>query len=462
MTEKISKHDLLAGINIICCLLGIGALTMPNSMAKAGLGYGIIAIISMTATNIYATILLTLCFFHVPAHVVTYTDLGEHVMGKMGKIMVQLSQFGTCLSLPIVFLILGGNDLLPQIFPNGPSETVWIVIMAVLILPVVLIRSFEEAYWVMILGALTTFFSIMIATVSSATTQPWNISEQTEVEFKNVISVFGALALAYGAAVIVPTIQREHPDPRNLPKVSLISMGSISILYLTIGILGYTQFGCVAPRNLLLSMNDGVPKRMAFVFMQIHIMIALAALLSPALFYVETKLLHIPASVSNAALLPRTSNEIESKDKTLLPPTSQNQIDPETDLKLNSNQITTQQRIQSAVFRISTVMVQAFLAVLTRKSFEPVGSFIGATGITTCCIVLPCLFYFKLFRHQMSMIHKILCVFVIITSLIVGSYSAGESFMQMVKDTKTSAMSSENLYPYCPASKNITVDVSKM
>lgn len=426
LNGKMSKHDVQAGVNIVCCLLGIGSLAMSHEFAKAGPVYGTIALLTMCGINIYATVVLSQCFLHVPNDILTFSDLGSYAFGTFGRIFVPVTHLGTCLLLPIAFLILGGSLLLPGIFQGvitlDPSY--WIVIMASVLMPVALIRTLDEAYWVMILGACTTILSIVFSLGDSAVEQPWN-HLPTNVEAKNVFSVFGTMSLAYGAAIIVPTIQREHPNPKSMPKVIVLSLGCMTLAYFTIAVLGNIQFGCKAPSNLLLSMSDGVLKRISFALMQIHVMIALAAALNPAMFYFERNMFQIQPEV-----LPK---QLETPVKDIRESLSSITSSVLCNRPLNGK-YSSHQKIQSFIFRTLVVAGLTLLAILFRGSFLDVVSFIGATTISGCCIVMPCAIYLKLFRHEMSKLHQIFCLAVILLATSVGLFTAYYSLITIIQN----------------------------
>ena len=234
MLFKPNKDDIAAGLNFACAVLGIGSLAMGRNFGRAGFWPGTIALMLMFSINLYSTVALSKCMRMTPAHVRTYGDLGEHVGGAFGRYAVIVTQFGTCLILPIAFLVLGGNTLLPYIFKIGAAN-VYIPLMAITLLPVVLIRTLKEAAWAALLGTAGAVFGDVFAVIDSMMTETVHHSEP-KLDIDNVLCVFGSMTMAFGGAVVVPAIQREHANPERMPTIVLFVLLIITLAYFFIGL----------------------------------------------------------------------------------------------------------------------------------------------------------------------------------------------------------------------------------
>lgn len=148
-----SREDLGAGFNYMCAVLGIGSLAMGRNFGRAGLLPASLALALMFLMNVFASTALSVAMLRAPADVTTFAELGQFACGKYGKMLVLVSQMGTCVLLPIAFLVLGGVTLLPTIFEEG-SPNVYMALMALTCLPVVLIRTLKEAAWAAVIGML--------------------------------------------------------------------------------------------------------------------------------------------------------------------------------------------------------------------------------------------------------------------------------------------------------------------
>ncbi|OQR82245.1 Amino Acid/Auxin Permease (AAAP) Family, partial [Thraustotheca clavata] len=202
--------------------------------------------------------------------------------------------------IPIVFLVLGGS-LLTTLFPDTYNATTWIVFMGLVLLPVCLIPTLKEGAGAAAAGCIGTLLADGIALyllVTNVNKVNDGLSTPTpDLSFKGVATVFGNLALAYGAGIVIPAIQREHSDPTRMPRIILVTMTVISLCFLTVSLTGVSVVGCQIPGNLLFAVSGtklgftasrgGVV--LAFLFMQLHITIAFAVIMFPA-FYIAERL----------------------------------------------------------------------------------------------------------------------------------------------------------------------------
>ncbi|KAF4324322.1 hypothetical protein BBO99_00001904 [Phytophthora kernoviae] len=301
-TPFFTLEDAKISFNVICCFCGIGSLSMPSNYARAGPIYGTIALALMAFVNIYATIALTKVMLVAPASVKTFTDVGDWVFGKTGRYLVMLSQLLVCLLLPCAFLVLG-STLLDVLFPDSFSQIFWIIFMAITVVPVCLIPTLKEASSVAFVGCLGT----VIADVIGVSILEWEMRghpsiPSPDITLHQTVTAFGNLALAYGAAVVIPDLQRQHSQPERMPRIILLSMGAGTVLFLAIAIAGYLAGGCQLSGNLLFSVVNTsdpysasalgfIPNRgaviMAYIFMHVHITIAFSTLSMPSFYMAE-------------------------------------------------------------------------------------------------------------------------------------------------------------------------------
>ncbi|EGZ22582.1 hypothetical protein PHYSODRAFT_492963, partial [Phytophthora sojae] len=242
--------------NVFCCVLGIGSLAMPSNYARAGPVYATIALGFMIFANTYAAIKLSRAMLAAPSSVKTYGDLGEWALGRWGRFSSVVSQMGVCVLVPIAFLILG-SSLLDVLFPVCFSQTFWIIFMALMVIPVCLIPTLKESAGMAFAGCMVT----AIADIIAVAILQWNMRghpsiPKPDVSVHQVLTCFGNLAVAYGAAIVIPDLQREHSQPQRMPRVLMISIVLISAFFFAIALAGYLAGGCQISGNVLYSIVD--------------------------------------------------------------------------------------------------------------------------------------------------------------------------------------------------------------
>ncbi|KAG3044747.1 hypothetical protein PC121_g21726 [Phytophthora cactorum] len=212
-----TMEDAKASFNLFCCVCGIGSLAMPSNYARAGPVFASIALAFMIFANTYATLKLSKVMLVAPSSVKTYGDLGEWALGKWGRFFTVVSQMGVCLLVPCAFLVLG-STLLDVLFPDSFSQIFWIIFMALMVIPVCLIPTLKESAGMAFAGCMGT----VIADIIAVSVLQWNMRghdsvPSPDVTLHQVLTCFGNLALAYGAAIVVPDLQREHSQPQRMP-----------------------------------------------------------------------------------------------------------------------------------------------------------------------------------------------------------------------------------------------------
>ncbi|GAB9477975.1 Amino acid/auxin permease, partial [Globisporangium polare] len=185
---------------------------------------------------------------------------------------------------PCAFLVLGGT-LLDSLFPDAFSTSVWIILMAIMVLPVCLIPTLKEGAGAAFAGCAGTLIadvigvSMLIHGMSGHPSVP-----APHLSFKQVATTFGNLSLAYGAGIVIPALQRQHSDPTRMPRIVFITVTLISCLFLALASTGYSAVGCQISGNLLFSIfpnavtglsrlgfrSDKGMAVLAYLFMQLH------------------------------------------------------------------------------------------------------------------------------------------------------------------------------------------------
>ncbi|KDO33638.1 hypothetical protein SPRG_01608 [Saprolegnia parasitica CBS 223.65] len=452
-------EDFKAAFSLFCSVCGVGSLGLPGNYARAGYFWASFGFFFMAAVNTYATWCIAKVMLVAPQTVFTFGDLAEWSMGKGGRYVTTLAQTVMCTLLPIVFLVLGGS-LLVVLFPMSFSQTTWIVLMGITLLPVCLIPTLKEGAGAAAAGCLGTIFADGIALYLLITNMqdvnPTGISPPgPEIGFEQVTTVFGNLALAYGAGIMIPTLLREHSEPERLPKLILITMFVICSFFLLVSILGVFSTGCQTPGNLLFSIAnpalgftaDRGFVILSFLFMQLHITIAFAVVIFPVFQIMERIFLkmHIYELDAPAA----SANDIETPaidavgtsfqdEKTLVV----NHIDPADAYKVPGAYF------KAATLRTIMVVLCVVVAVIWKDHLGALMDFVGASSSCTVCMILPIIFYNKTFWTTTSIAEKAVgAVFVLVTvflAIYVSINTGKELFAPQTKDASI-------LFPLCPA-----------
>uniref|UniRef100_H3H034 Amino acid transporter transmembrane domain-containing protein n=1 Tax=Phytophthora ramorum TaxID=164328 RepID=H3H034_PHYRM len=297
------------------------------------------------------------------------------------------------------------------------------------------------------------------------------------IKFSEAASSFGNLALAYSAAVLVPALQREHSQPERMPRVVATTMIFSACCFLIIGETSYSYVGCQIPGNLLFAINGTALNLdanrgavvLAYMFMQLHITIAMSVILNPVLYILERGIL----GMHKRPLLPPMDEEspafnvistpqghVGEKDGTPTVtgrPSITSMADAEHDLTpealLNEYHNSGPVVIMKYVtLRICVVVVLLVLAIIFKDHFMDFSDFVGAWAVSLACMILPIFFYLKVFWNRTPWYEKVIGAFIIVVCTGLGGYvtytTGHDLFLDIVSD-KT--------FPYCPSEYDMVV-----
>ncbi|KAI9985243.1 hypothetical protein PInf_004568 [Phytophthora infestans] len=465
-----TSEDLKISFNFFCTVYGIGTLGLPSNFARSGLTLAIIALLFMGFANICSCVAISRVMLAAPKTVKTYGDVGEWCCGSIGRYLVLFVQFGVCCLVPTAFLVLGGI-LLDGISPDAFDQQYWSIIMAAMLLPVILTPTLKEGAAAAFAGCVGTLLADAIAlgvlVNGIGSDHPAVISP--DFDFGQVASSFGNLALAYSAAVLVPALQREHSQPERMPRVVATTMAFTACLFLIIGVTAYSYVGCQIPGNLLfaiggtaldLNANRGAVV-LAYMFMQLHITIAMSVILNPVLYIAERGIL----GMHKRPVLSHVDEESPAFEVINTPshpkdhggPSVTSLADAEYDLSPdalveeyhNSGPLVTAKYM---ALRIAIVVILLIIAIIFKDHFVDFTDFVGAWAVSMACIILPIFFYLKVFWNHTPWYEKAIGAFIIVVCAGLGgyvTYTTGKNlFLDIVSD-KT--------FQYCPAGHDMVV-----
>ncbi|ETL29281.1 hypothetical protein, variant [Phytophthora nicotianae] len=467
-------EDFKIAFNVFCCVYGVGTLGMPGNFSRAGPLLAIIAMAFMAFANIYASVAICRVMLLAPKSVRTYGDLGAWAAGKWGHWLAVISQMASCLLVPCVFLVLGGS-LLNGLFPGAFSDTVWIILMALMCMPVCLIPTLKEGAGAAFAGCLGTIIAdvIGVAVVMHGMRGHPSVPAP-ELKFSQVAGVFGNLSLAYGAGVVIPALQRQHSEPKRMPRVVFFTITLISILFLVLASTAYSSVGCQITGNLLFSIYPDADTGLttlgfksswgavvlAYLFMQLHVTIAFSVLLNPPFYLAERILLGMhkkkEGDIENAITYADASTP--AKDSIANPSVNVSErrskmsyvsvADAENPHYGDEDAETAEYRganaIKYVLLRVAIIAVLVILSIVLKDHFSDLSDFVGASCLSLNSIILPIVFLLKKCWASIPMYEKIPAIAVVVVCSILGCYVTYTSGKTLFAPTD-----SDTEFPYC-------------
>ncbi|EQC37907.1 hypothetical protein SDRG_04925 [Saprolegnia diclina VS20] len=440
-------EDIKTGFSLFCVVCGIGTLSMPGNYARAGYAWATIATIFMASINVYASVCISKLMLVAPKNVKTLGDIGGWVFGLPGRISIVIGHMLVCTMAPIMFLVLGGT-ILTVLFPDSYDDTTWIILMGLSLLPICLVPTLKESAGQAAAGAIGIILAdaIAIYLLIANVDVPENVSPPSpELSLSGVTMVFGSLSLAYAAGIIIPSLQREHSEPARMPRVITVTLTIVSLFFLLVSILGDYKVGCQIPGNLLFAITGtklgfnasrgGVI--LAFLFMHLHIVIAFALVLFPAMFLCERIFLGL-----------HKQEPVDEKDAEM--------IDLETPKEGAAHQHEHEDGmaayaapgsyLKAAFVRTIVVALCVVIAIAFKDKFGDLLDFVGASATSTSCMILPMVFYLKTFWPSVKMPEKVFAIVSIIVTSILAVYVSIKTGINLFSPSDSAV-----IFPYCPA-----------
>ncbi|KAG2502351.1 hypothetical protein JM16_009710, partial [Phytophthora kernoviae] len=462
-----TMEDAKMAFNLFCCVYGIGTLGMPGNFSRAGPVIAILAMAFMAFANIYGSVAICRVMLLAPTSVRTYGDLGEWVMGKPGRYLCVAAQMGNCLLVPCVFLVLGGT-LLDGLFPDAFSTTTWSILMAITCLPVCLVPTLKEGAGAAFAGCMGTLIADIIGVGLVMHGMRGHPSIPTpDLNFKQVVGAFGNLSLAYGAGLVIPSLQRQHSDPTRMPRVVGATIAFTSCCFLVLATTAYSSVGCQIAGNILWTIypdsetglttlgfsSDWGAVVLAYLCMQVHITIAFSVLLNPAFYITEriilgmhkTPVIDVENNLPTYAEVSTPSDAVEEKQ--VVSHTSQrrsfisatgDEPDAEAAEYRGAN------AIKYITLRIVIVVILVIASIVLKDHFSDLADFAGASCITLHSIILPIVFLLKKKWNELPMWEKVPALIVTVVCFCLGcyvTYTNGENLFAPSDD--------DTAFPFC-------------
>ncbi|KAG2788928.1 hypothetical protein Pcac1_g2158 [Phytophthora cactorum] len=295
-----------------------------------------------------------------------------------------------------------------------------------------------------------------------------------DLKFSQVAGVFGNLSLAYGAGVVIPALQRQHSDPKRMPRVVFFTITLISILFLVLASTAYSSVGCQISGNLLFSIYPDADTGLttlgfksswgavvlAYLFMQLHVTIAFSVLLNPPFYLAERLVLGMhkkkEGDIENAISYAEASTP--AKDSIANPSVNVSErrskmsyvsvADAENphfgDEDAETAEYHGANAIKYVLLRVGIIALLVILSIVLKDHFSDLSDFVGASCLSLNSIILPIVFLLKKCWSSIPMYEKIPALAVVIVCSILGCYVTYTSGKTLFSPTE-----SDVEFPYC-------------
>lgn len=377
-------------INLTKTIIGAGLLAIPFAFRADGIVLGIALIVVAAITSSYGLYIVGKVSPRLPGDT-SYFALCAITYPKL-TLLFDFSIAIQCFGVALSYLVLIGS-LVPSLMGDAISGNQAILFSLVIIVPLISFRKLDSLK----IGSLIGLLAIGYLTILVITHSIFDDWSKTQGHVKiieighlsDILSTFSIVVFAFTAAQNICSIINEIGEKNQVNTVIAAANIIASVLFITVGIAGYLQFGDNVQGNVILEYESKLLSSRIGKFA----LVLMVTLSYPLMFH--------PCRLSVNNMVHWIEVEFFTK--------KQEDVVTETSALLNTDTEVGAVEHQDVPFSTNRFIIITFLLTvatyslaLSITSFELVLSLVGATGSTLICFILPGLFGYKLFKDKLN------------------------------------------------------------
>lgn len=372
-------------------LIGIGLLSLPMGIKYAGWICGMIFLALSAAVTAYTAKLLAKCM-DVDPSLITFADLAFISFGERARVatsvLFTIELLAACVALVVLFA-----DTLDLLIP-GVGVNEWKILCGLLLIPLQF-APMRMLSFTSVIGIFSCFSIVLIVFIDGLIKPhtPGSLREPatTYLTPQNWLTLplsFGLLMSPWGGHSVFPSIYRDMRHPQKFHRAVKTTFTFTYILDCATAVVGILMFGDGVATEITANLleTEGYP-RMLTIFISIFIAIIPLTKVPlnarPIVSTVEVLGGLDPLSVANSEALTGLSNYTRG--------------------------------ILKVIIRVVIIIIFVIIAIVF-PAFDSIMAFMGSTLCFTICVILPLMFYLKIFGKDISMRERLFDYFLIVVS----------------------------------------------
>ena len=335
----------------------------------------------------------------------SYADIGEAFNPRVGRLMVHIAncieQFAHC----VLLLIMPGTVVAHTFPKSGMTESMWIFLLSLIIIPTIFVRKMHQVTW-------TSIVSVVIAVLISSSVLLYSLTHRTNWSHETMpgfdvhvtpISL-GIVMVTYSSQAYLPSIERCMRDPEIFDPLLDFAYTLVTVFKFGIGVIVFLAFTDKTDQIMTLNLPHNV----------FGSLINVAAILLSLTFY-TVPMFAVFDIIENQVTLPQSLEKCLDTEKTYF---GQNYLTP------------------NLLFRFGIVMIFITIAAAV-PHFSLLMSFIGNTTGMILVLGYPSLFYIKLRWETLSnTVVVINCLIIVFAAAggVFGMNSAARAFYSIYNE----------------------------
>lgn len=371
--------------NSINVLIGIGILALPLGIRYAGWICGMSFLTLAAIVTAYTARLIAKCM-DVDGSLITFADLAYVSYGQKARVatsvLFTLELLAACVALIVLF-----GDTLHLLFPSvGVVE--WKILCGILLVPLNFL-PLRLLSITSILGIFSCFSIVLIVFIDgfSKPHSPGSLLEPATTylfpaNWRTIPLAFGLLMSPWGGHSVFPNIYKDMRHPKRYPSALRQVFTFTFLLDAATAVAGLLMFGDKVSDEITSNIigNSGYPQTLSIMMC---IFIAIIPL-------TKVPLNARPIIATVEAMLGLNTNSPN------LPPSS----------SLTGLTNTFRGFLRTTI-RIVILMIFVIIAIVF-PAFDSIMAFMGSALCSAICVILPLLFYLKIFGSEISTAERVL------------------------------------------------------
>ncbi|XP_023731644.1 amino acid transporter AVT1A [Lactuca sativa] len=279
--------------NSVNVMVGVGVLSMPNTIATAGwAGVGILLLFA--AICCYTAYLMKLCF-ESKETIQTYPDIGEAAFGKYGRLTIAIILYTSLYAYCVEFIILEGDNL-TSLFPgvslqwgsvNTDPVHMFAVLSAVVMGSTLLVKNPRVISLFSATGVVATLM-VIICVFWLGTVNVGFHERGPPIKLGGIAFALGIYGFCFSGHCVFPNIYQSMADKTKFTKAMIICFILCLLMYGSVAIAGFLMFGEQSLSQITLNMpEDAVASKVALLTVIINPVTKYALLMNPLASAIE-------------------------------------------------------------------------------------------------------------------------------------------------------------------------------
>ncbi|GMH74011.1 hypothetical protein TrLO_g9741 [Triparma laevis f. longispina] len=241
--SKEGQNPTQLSISIVISFVGAGILGLPSAFSKSGIILSIFSLTGVAAVSVYAMLLLVWTRKKIEEtgkSCETYGDVGEHVMGKFGRNLVDfcLTLSQTCFATAYVIFISSNLQ---------NSFAISRVLTCILAIPglawLVNLSSLRKLSPFSLIADFANFAGLTYVLASDLSTLTISHPQITIWDSTYFIHVLGVSVYCFEGVGLILPLEASAANKETFPKVLCIVLSAITVVMLFFGCLGFAAYG---------------------------------------------------------------------------------------------------------------------------------------------------------------------------------------------------------------------------